>query len=53
MDENTVFRLTFDDFEMILGRELTEDEKDTIYNKFEIPDWSEYVELFLESRGIE
>jgi hypothetical protein len=51
--DNTVFRLTFDDFEMMLGRKLTEDEKDTIYNDFEIPDWSDYVKDFLEFRGIE
>lgn len=52
MDKNTVFRLTFEDFESILNRDLTQDEKDTIYNKFEIYDWSESVECFLDVYGI-
>lgn len=52
MDAETVFRLTYDDFESILGRTLTQDEKDTIYNKFTIEDWSEEVETFLDIHEI-
>ena len=48
MDKETVFRLTYEDFESILGRELSQDERDTIYNKFEIHDWSDHVETFLD-----
>lgn len=47
-----VFSLTFEDIEGVLGRELTEDEMDTVYNKFSIDSWSDYVDAFLSSRGI-
>lgn len=52
MEKNTVWRLTYEDFEHVLGRELTQDEKDVIYNKFSIEDWTEDVECFLDMRGI-
>lgn len=52
MDKNTVFRLTYEDFELVLDRELTEDEKAIIYNKFTIEDWSDHVECFLDVYGI-
>jgi hypothetical protein len=53
MDENTVFRLTFEDFETVLDRELTEDEKDLISRRFTIENWSDYVGFFLDVNGIE
>lgn len=51
-DKDTVFRLTYSDFEMMLGRTLTQDEKDTIYNKFDIESWSDEVQCFLDVYGI-
>jgi hypothetical protein len=52
MDYKTVFRLTFDDFESVLGRDLTDDEKDTVLNKFSLGDWWEEVECFLDIHNI-
>jgi hypothetical protein len=52
MDHKTVFRLTFDDFESILGRDLTDDEKDIVLNKFSLEYWWEDVELFLDVNNI-
>lgn len=49
---NIVFKLTYDDFEMVLDRKLTDDEKITIYNKFTIHDWSEMVEIFFDVYNI-
>jgi hypothetical protein len=51
--DNTVFTITFEDIEAILGRELLSEEKIIVSDKFEIPDWSDYVKDFLELRGIE
>lgn len=51
--DNAVFKITFEDIEDILGRELLIEEKVVVSDKFEIPDWSYYVKDFLESRGIE
>lgn len=52
-DKNEViFSLNIEDFESILGRELTDAEIDTCINKFSIDSWSEYVEAFLCARGI-
>ena len=52
-DKNeVVFSLTVADFESVLGRELEDSEIDTIVNKFSIDSWSEYVECFLDVRGI-
>jgi hypothetical protein len=52
MQNSNVFVITFRDFEIILGRELTEDEKLTIHNKFTIEPWVEYVETFLDVYNI-
>ena len=51
-DDNTIFRLTFDDVETILGRSLTDDEKDLFLNKFSIDSWSDEVECFLDCYDI-
>jgi hypothetical protein len=50
--DEVVFSLTVADFESVLGRELEDDEIDTILHKFSIDSWSEYVECFLDVRGI-
>lgn len=52
MKEEIVFALSIIDFEMILGRDLTREEADSIHSNFHIDNWSEYVEYFLEARGI-
>jgi hypothetical protein len=45
---DSVFKLTFEDIEGILGRDLTEDEMDLVYSKFNINSWAEEVEVFLD-----
>ncbi len=47
-----VFKLTIEDFESVLGRSLTEDEQDTILNRFNIDSWADEVEVFLDVVGI-
>ena len=47
-----IFQLTVQDFQDVLGRELTEDEVDTCINKFNIDPWWDYVDMFLDIRGI-
>lgn len=47
-----VFSLSYDDFESILGRELSDDEKNTIYIKFNIDEWSDIVKCFLDVHDI-
>lgn len=51
--DNTIFSITFEDIETILGRELLSEEKMIVSDKFEILDWSGYVKDFLDTRGIE
>jgi len=48
MDENTIFRVTFEDVEMILGRKLEESEKIIVRSKFDIEDWSDHVDMILD-----
>jgi hypothetical protein len=51
-DKNeVVFSLTIADFEDVLGRELTENELNTVFAKFSIDSWSEYVDAFFSARG--
>lgn len=52
MDNDTAWRLTYEDFETVLDRKLTQDEKDLIYNKFSIDDWYDIVECFFDVHGI-
>ena len=49
---NIVMKITFEDFEAVLDRKLSQEEKDIIYNKFEIYDLNETIECFLECRDI-
>lgn len=47
-----VFSITFEDIESVLGRGLTEEEMYTVYYKFSIDSWADYVDAFLSARGI-
>ena len=47
-----VFSLNISDFESVLGRKLLDSEIHTIESKFCIDSWAEYVECFLDCRGI-
>lgn len=47
-DDDNVFRISFHDFESILGRQLTEDERIFVQNRFDINDWAEHVDIFIE-----
>jgi hypothetical protein len=49
---NVVFLIDCSDIEAILGRELTDDEKEIVTHKFTIHDWTEIVEDFLTDYGI-
>ena len=50
--EDIVFSLTIQDFEGILGRDLTQDEISLITDKFSIDNWSVDVECFLDAMDI-
>ena len=53
MSGKTIFSITTDDVEMILGRKLTNDEIDTFKRKFAIDHWSEEVESFAREHDID
>jgi hypothetical protein len=48
-----VFSLCIEDFEAILNRRVSQSEAELIKSKFNIHDWTEHVEEFLNQHGIE
>lgn len=52
MSDNTIFKLTVEDFETVLGRKMTSEEVTICKDKFDNETWWDDVECFLEVRGI-
>ena len=53
MNDTTIFSITVKDVEMILGRELNDDQIDTFKRKFTIEEWTDEIESFAQVHNID